>query len=134
MGSRQGSLLEKNVERIFKLGGFKTNRNAFVKDYEIDVLIKYGSQTIIVQCKQYEKSYINVKDVIHQWASKNKEIKADAVVIAIFGQEATREEKALANKLGIVLWDEGDVDKLDDLVAENGIKARETLLEELALN
>ncbi len=31
MGQRQGTLLEKNIEKIFKLSGFKTKRNAFMK-------------------------------------------------------------------------------------------------------
>ena len=133
MGTRNGTLFERNIERIFKLAGFGTKRNVILQDYEVDVLAEYQDITIIVQCKQYEKSYIPVKDIIHQWESKNKKIGADKVIVAIFGQEATEKEKNLAKRFNVILWDGRDFEQYQDIVHEKGKEAKDYLLKGLDL-
>src|SRR3989344_5766295 len=133
MGARKGVLFEKNLERIFKLAGFRTQRNIKINGYEIDVTAEFEDLLIAVQCKQYETSYINVKDLVHQWDSKNKKIDADRVIIAIFGQELTKEERGLAKNFNMIIWDERDVDRYDDLVTDKGRTSREHILSDLGL-
>jgi Holliday junction resolvase len=119
MGNRQGTLLEKNVDKIFSTHGFITKRNFHLNGYEIDVYARRGKDTIIIQCKQYERSYINVKDLIHQWASKKNEVGASRMIIVIYGQNLTPVERQLAKRLDVTIWDEHDLDKIERMQDEN---------------
>ncbi len=102
--ARKGSMLEELVENIFQNAGFEVKRNIFVSGYEIDILAVFGDRTIIVECKQYEKSYLPVKNLILQWKGKNEAIKADAVILVIYGIDISEEETSLAVSCGIKIW------------------------------
>ena len=80
MTSRSGSLLEKNVAKILALSGFKPKMNQIINGYEIDVFFEYCGQKIAIECKQYERSTLAVRNLIHQWDSKNKEINFDVLL------------------------------------------------------
>ncbi len=134
MGNRQGTLLEKNVDRMFRLAGFQTKRNAIVNGYEVDVLAKIGNIKIPIQCKQYERSYLNVKDILHQWQSKRNKLNADKILLVVFGQEISISDKKLAKELDIALWDETDIDKIDNLVVEKKKDAFTELLKRIGLD
>ena len=71
MASRKGSLLEKNLEQLFKLTGFNPELNKFYKGYEIDVFLRIENKYVGIECKQYENSNLSVRNIIHQWDSKN---------------------------------------------------------------
>nr|NIO37643.1 hypothetical protein [Candidatus Bathyarchaeota archaeon] len=77
LGKRSGSLLEKDVARLFKLVGLEPKLNEKIDDYEIDVLVIYRGVRLGIECKQYERSSLTVKNLIHEWDSKNKELKLD---------------------------------------------------------
>ena len=133
MGRRIGSLLEKNVEKIFRLAGFNTMKNVTQKGYEVDVLAEWNNTKIIIQCKQYERSRLNLQDVIHEWHSKNDIIKADKVVIVVYGQDAEEWQRDLAAQFNIALWDEKDMDEIDEYVMKNRENSLGNLLERLDL-
>ncbi len=116
MATRKGTLLERNLVKIFEKAGFNTQHQARVKGYEIDVLAKKGNKTIVVECKQYEGSTLQVRNLIHLWDSKNKEIGADKVILAVYGEDITPQEKLMAYKYGMILWDEDDMEKISDLL------------------
>lgn len=112
MATRKGTLLEQNVETIFSNAGFKTESNVFLADYEVDVHAEIGDIEIIAECKQYESSNLQVRNLIHEWKGKNKSIDADIVVIVIYGQDLSGEERTLARDNNIALWDEEEIEKL----------------------
>lgn len=128
MGSRKGSLLEKEVQSILESAGFETERNKFVKGYEVDIFAKVRDSNVIIECKQYEQSNLSVRNLIHEWKGKNKYIGADIIVLAIYGQKITDEEKKLAEENNLVIWDEK---KLDSFLTMNEDKYRDYILEEL---
>lgn len=133
MGKRLGTLLEKNTERLFMRAGFKTQRDTIVGGYEIDILAVSGNLKIAVQCKQYEKSKLNIRDIIHQWNSKNTLLNFDRVVIVIFGEEIRDNDRILAKQLGISLWSDSDMDFIEEKVIKDPDNANESILEFIGL-
>lgn len=67
---KKGSFLEWFIKRIFQTIGFYATNTAVINDNQIDVFVNYNDVKILVQCKQYEKSTPPVKDLIHEWNSK----------------------------------------------------------------
>jgi Holliday junction resolvase len=65
MASKKGTLLEKNVERLLRLSGLSPERNVIINTYEIDVFVIYKNKRIAFECKQYEKSGLTVRNLIH---------------------------------------------------------------------
>ncbi len=133
MGTRRGTLLERNIRKIFKLAGFKTKHQVRIKGYEIDVLAETDNLKIIIECKHYEHSPIVVRNLIHQWDSKNKEIKADKILLVIYGVEITPYVKTLAKKYDISIWDKKDVEDYLDYVIEHKKEAKTKILKVLKL-
>ncbi|MBN2102258.1 MAG: restriction endonuclease [Candidatus Aenigmarchaeota archaeon] len=131
MARRGGSFLESNVERLFKLAGFETETNIKLSDYEIDVYVKYEDKDIIVECKQRDSGGINVRNLIHQWNSKNKEIRASRVIIVITGIDITQEAYELAKRYKIILWDESKLNDLFDKAIELKRGMKKYLIEEM---
>jgi len=119
---KQGSLLEENTAEVFERAGFDVKKNSRVKGYEIDVsATKYG-RTIICECKQYEKADLTIRNLIHQWDSKNKEIKADKVILVLYGKNPNKDDISLAKKYDMVLWDYGDIRRYSRIDKDKLIK------------
>lgn len=116
---RQGSLLENSVKRIFDSAGFKTEQNAWKEGYEIDVLAKYKGYVIAVECKERQSSGLIVRNLIHEWSGKSKELKIDKVLIVVYGKTVTPEDKTLAKERSMSLWGNKDVDYFLDLAMKN---------------
>ena len=72
MGIRQGTLLEENTLKIFELAGFQVKHQHRINGYEVDNYIKKEGFTIACECKQYVKSSLNIRNLIHLWNSKSK--------------------------------------------------------------
>lgn len=111
----KGDALEKSVEFIFQSAGFETKRGIKLAKYEIDVLAKIGNRTVIIECKNYQNSNIIVRNLIHQWNSKNQIIKAVKVIIVLAGININKSDKELADKLDIELWSDSDLMELFNL-------------------
>jgi len=127
----KGDILEKNVEFLFNNAGFKTSRNIKISSYEIDVLAEIGNRRIIIECKNYQSSSITVRNIIHQWSSKNTIIKSHKVVIVISGIEIAERDRALAKELLITIWDDTDLSRLFVLSNKGEEKLRLKLLEDI---
>jgi hypothetical protein len=111
----KGDALEKNVEFIFQSAGFETQRNIKLAKYEIDVLAKIGDRNVVIECKNYQSSNLTIRNLIHQWSSKNKIIKANKIIIVITGLNIKKSDHDLANKFDIELWNELDLTDLFNL-------------------
>lgn len=59
--SRRGSLLERDVARIFSLIGLRPSLNVRLDGHEIDILVTYDGMKIAVECKQYESGRLGGK-------------------------------------------------------------------------
>jgi len=134
MASRKGSLLEQLVANIFKSLGFYTETNVKKKGYEIDVFVKKGNFEIIIECKQYENSSLTLRNLIHQWADKNSEIKADKVILVLYGINIKEADRNLASSRNIILWDEKTLQRYIDLTIKNKEEALKKLITELNLS
>ena len=130
---RRGSLLERDVARLFKLIGMEPQLNVRFHGYEIDVFITYRDKKIAVECKQYESGSLNVKNLIHEWHSKSEELGIDKVILVIAGYRIRAEHAALANKYGIIIWDEETFDTLFSKAIESKEAARDEILSELGI-
>lgn len=134
MPTRPGTLLEKNVAKIFELAGFKVTHQARINGYEIDVLAEKNNIKVVCECKQYEKSMLSIRNLIHLWDSKNKEINADRVIIALFGINPSASDYSLANKYQILIWDEDKIShNLNNLIDDKN-NAIPILIEQIGLN
>jgi len=111
----KGAALEKAIEFIFKTAGFETQKNVFIAKYEIDVLVKVGDRNIIIECKNYQNSSLSIRNLIHQWNSKNKIIKASKVIIAVAGLKIKPSDIKLSNKFDIEIWDDNIISNLFNL-------------------
>jgi len=114
MASRRGSLLERNVEQLLKLSGLNPQINRFFNGYEIDVFLRYKNKLVAFECKQYERSTLAIRNLIHQWDSKNKELKLDKVVLVIIGCDISQTDYDLAEKYSITIWNENKLTHLLD--------------------
>lgn len=73
--SSEGVKEGENIKRVaclkVILHGFfdawiESSKNVRIDGYEIDVLISYKNRKIAVECKQYERSQIVVRNLIYQ--------------------------------------------------------------------
>ena len=129
MASRKGTLLERNVEQLLKLVGLKPELNKIYHGYEIDIFLRYKNKKIAFECKQYEKSALTVRNLIHEWDSKNKELELDKIVLVLFGINITPNDKELAKKYGMIIWGE---DKLGNFLNQ-AIELKEKFLDKLIM-
>lgn len=129
MRKRSGSLLERDVARIFKLIGLKPKLNEKIGNYEIDVLVYFKGIKLGIECKQYEKSSLAIRNLIHEWNSKSKELKLDKVLFVLVGCNITDKDRQLAKKYGITIW---DGQKFEELFSK-AIEKREAVKDEILL-
>ena len=134
MIQKKGSLLEKNVEYILKNLGFNTETNVKRAGYEIDVLAEKNNFWLICECKQYENSHLTIRNLIHQWADKNLEIKANRILLVLYGVNVTETDRQLASSRKIVLWDENILQRCLNSIASDKKEAEQFLEAELGLN
>ncbi len=133
MAPRSGTLLENNVAQILKLAGLSPQVNTRINGYEIDVFLKYDKNKIGIECKQYERSTLAVRNLIHQWDSKNKELNFDSVVLVIVGTDISSKDYELARKYGITIWNQNKLSVLFNEVIEKKVDAQKQVLKELGL-
>ena len=105
----RGDSLEKAIEHIFNIAGFNTKRGTFITKYEIDVLAEIGDRKIIIECKNYQNSNLTIRNIIHQWNSKNEIIQAHKIIIALAGLKIKDSDYELANQFDIELWSQEDI-------------------------
>ncbi|RLI43783.1 hypothetical protein DRO64_05135, partial [Candidatus Bathyarchaeota archaeon] len=125
--------LERDVARLFKLIGMEPQLNVRFHGYEIDVFITYRDKKIAVECKQYESGSLNVRNLIHEWHSKSEELGIDKVILVIAGYRIRAEHAALANKYGIIIWDEETFDTLFSKAIESREATKDEILSKLGL-
>ncbi len=128
----KGGALEKNVEFVFQSAGFETQRNVKLAKYEIDVLAKIGDRNIVIECKNYQNSNLVIRNLIHQWNSKNQIIKANKIIIVLAGISIKQSDRELAGKFYIELWNESDITDLFNLSLKPN-ELREKLLSKISL-
>jgi len=134
MGIRKGTLLEKNIYKMFEMAGFNVKHQTIINGYEVDVYAEFNGYKIIIECKQYEKSPINVKNLIHQWHSKSSELSVNRTVIALYGFNPSKDDIVLAKKYGMLVWDEKDIDNYQNKVVDNKENGMNILLNDLGYN
>lgn len=133
MASRNGTLLERNVEQLLRLSGFNPQLNKICNSYEIDVFLSYKNLKIGFECKQYERSTLAIRNLIHQWDSKNKELNFDKIVLILIGCDISNKDYQLAKKYGIIIWDEQKLTNLLDKSIEKRIENKYAILKELGI-
>lgn len=113
--NRKGSFLERIIAKTFNKIGFETRLNSKELGFEADVIARKRGFTILIEAKQYDSSYLNVGSLIHEWASKGKTSGVDRTLLVITGLKHIPEKyKELAQSLGVFLWDEETVHRLND--------------------
>lgn len=127
-----GNILEKQIEHILKSAGFRTSRNVRLAKYEIDVLGELGDLKIVFECKNYQNSHLVIRNLIHQWHSKNDIIKVNKIVLVLYGVTIKNSDKELASKFNIKLWGEKEINKLLSLLIKPD-KLRSELLKDISL-
>jgi|GEM_PF-2888943 len=111
----KGDSLERAVEHIFSVAGFKTSRNVWIAKYEIDVVAEVGDRKVIVECKNYQNGSLTIRNLIHQWNSKNQIIRAHKIIIALAGLVVKDSDYALAAEFDIELWNQDDITEMFNL-------------------
>lgn len=123
MSDRAGHYLEESVSILFEKAGFKTKLNSHINSYEIDVLASKGDYKIAIECKQYERSHITIRNILHQWASKRSIVNVDKIVVVIAGQKPQEEDYKLAKQLDIVLMDNYEINRLNSFMDKEQLKS-----------
>lgn len=111
----KGNSLELAVDHIFSVAGFKTERNVFIANYEIDVKATIGDRQIFIECKNYQNGSLSVRNLIHQWSSKNEILRAHKIIMAITGVKISDADYSLASGLDIEIWNQDDLTELFNL-------------------
>ena len=123
----RGDALEKSVEFIFGSAGFKTQRNVRLSKYEVDVLAEIGDRKIVIECKNYQESSLTIRNIVHQWNSKNQIIKANKVILVLAGLNIKESDHQLAEQFDMELWDEKDLTSLFNLSLRPDVLRHELL-------
>ena len=129
---QRGDSLELAIEHIFSVAGFKTNRNVLIAKYEIDVLVEIGDRKLIIECKNYQNGNLTIRNIIHQWNSKNQIIKAHKIIIALAGLTIKESDYKLAAEFDIELWSQDDLSNLFNLSLKPD-ELRKRLIEKIDL-
>lgn len=130
---QRGDSLELAVEHIFSVAGFKTTRNVLIAKYEIDVQAEIGDRKVIIECKNYQNSSLTIRNLIHQWNSKNQVIQAHKIIIALAGLSIKEDDYILATEFDIELWSQDDLSELFNLSLKPD-KLRKKLIEKIDLS
>lgn len=128
----RGDSLELAVEHIFKVANFQTERNVFIAKYEIDVKAQIGDRTIVIECKNYQSSNLTIRNLIHQWNSKNELIGAHKVIIVLAGLNIKESDLELASEFDMELWSQEDLTELFNLSLKPD-ELRQRLLDKISL-
>jgi hypothetical protein len=128
----KGDSLEMAVEHIFRVANFPTERNVLIAKYEIDIKATIGDRTLIVECKNYQNSSLTIRNLVHQWNSKNELIKAHKIIIVLAGLNIKDTDYALASDFNIELWSQEDLADLFNLSLKPH-ELRERLLDKISL-
>jgi len=131
---KRGTLLERNVAWLFSTLGFDTKTNVQIKNHEIDVIVRSNGKSLAIECKQYEKSHLTVRNLIYEWATKRQILGVDRVLLVLWGSNVKDEDRKLAERLNISIWDEEDFEKIFNLALERKNAARDYILKEFGLN
>lgn len=129
---RKGSLLENMVASTFKQADFDVVQNKYLNGYEIDVLASLGDTQIIIECKQYESSYLSIRNLIFEWAGKNEKINADKILLVIYGTQVNDENHELALSKKITIWNVEDLEYINEI--DNVFEKRQEILTKLNLS
>ena len=132
LAKERGDSLELAVEHIFKVANFNTERNIFIAKYEIDVKATIGDRTIIVECKNYQYSNLTIRNLIHQWNSKNQLIKAHKIILVLAGLSIKDSDYVLASEFDMEIWSQDDITELFNLSLKPD-ELRERLLNKISL-
>ena len=130
---QRGDSLELAVEHIFSVAGFKTTRNVLIAKYEIDVQAEIGDRKVIIECKNYQNSSLTIRNLIHQWNSKNQVIQAHKIIIALAGLSIKDDDYKLAAEFDIELWSQDDLSELFNLSLKPD-ELRKKLIEKIDLS
>jgi uncharacterized membrane protein (Fun14 family) len=131
MASKKGTLLERNTQQLLTLSGFSPQTNKIVDSYEIDVYLEYNNKKIAFECKQYERSTLAVRNLIHQWHSKKALLCFDRIVLVIVGIDISPQDYRLAKEYGVIIWDENKFMQLFDMAIHDKISNKSVILTEL---
>ena len=88
---------------------------------------KKGDFEIIIECKQYENSSLTIRNLIHQWSDKNSEIKADRIILVLYGMSLKETDINLATSRNIILWDEQTLQRYTSLTIKDKEEASKKL-------
>ena len=69
-----------------------------------------------------------VINTIYQWANKNKEIGANKIIIALFGIEALGEDREMAERNKIIIWEEDNIESYLDILRKDRKEGTKKLL------
>ena len=70
---------------------------------------------IITECKLYEKSFLNLTALIHEWSSKKETAGADKILIVVGGVGVLPKHYKIAKEKGVYIWDEEFIHSLNEI-------------------
>lgn len=133
MAKERGDSLEMAIEHLFKVANFQTERNVLIAKYEIDVLAKVGDRNIVIECKNYQNSNLTIRNLIHQWHSKNQIIGAHKVILVLAGLNVKESDRSLASEFDMEIWNQEDLTELFNLSLKPD-ELRERLFQKISLS
>lgn len=132
---KKGSLLEWIIKRLFQSLDIYASNTYELKGNQIDVFANYDGKKIIVECKQYEKGSLTVKNLIHEWNSKKEEIGCDKCLLVLWGfPEVKQEDTKRARKLNISVWNDPKITHFFNLLLKDKEEARKKIIMDLDID
>ncbi|MBF9018484.1 MULTISPECIES: hypothetical protein [unclassified Oceanispirochaeta] len=127
-----GNSLESAIEYILNIANIKTENNSIISGYEIDIKAEIGDRLVIIECKNYQNSTMIIRNLIHQWNSKNNLIGANKIILAIAGLVIKQTDRDLASEFDMEIWSQEEITELFNLSLEPN-KLKEKLLNLISL-
>lgn len=113
IAKKQGEWLEKYVEKLFQLAGFRTKRNLRKKregiHHEIDILASKGSDEVLVECKDRKRL---TKGEMDAFIGKLTDLEADLGVFVTTNIGDFKNYKKYLKNHNIIFMDGEDLEGL----------------------
>jgi predicted transcriptional regulator len=118
MGEENTELLKKEIAGMFESAGFDVKLENDVLSASIDLQREEEDFRVICVFRD-----MNTEDVFRHFIQnveeKNKEIKANKVIVVILGLEVLGEDRAVAEENDIIVWEKENIDEMLDCFRED---------------
>ncbi|MBR9699183.1 hypothetical protein GOV09_01880 [Candidatus Woesearchaeota archaeon] len=130
--------LRTDVINILEAAGFSVRRDELMHGYKVDVvaekdLVAVQKDFKIICAFVHEQSELTLRERVKEFRELNKELKADKCIIVLVGLEAYGEDRGMAKRQNILIWEKDNIKNYLKCFSEKDKDACNRLMSDLGL-